>query len=60
MSTFSANTVDEAKCTMFENLQVFLHLHLKFGKSAIRNPKNFCVKNINMDIKNAEFLRSIF
>jgi hypothetical protein len=26
---------------MFENTQIFPHLHLKFAKSAIMTPKNF-------------------
>jgi hypothetical protein len=31
-------------CIIFENVQFFSHLHLKFATSA----KNFVVKNINM------------
>ncbi len=42
MNTFSANTVDVAKCTVFEKCTGFLHLHLKFAKSAIMiTKKNF-------------------
>ncbi len=40
---------------MFENLQFFSHLHLKYAKSAIRTQTFFFLKNINMGIKNAEF-----
>jgi hypothetical protein len=40
---------------MFENVQFFSHLHLKYAKSAIMTPKFFFLKNINMGIKNAEF-----
>ncbi len=40
---------------MFENVQFFSHLHFKIAKSAIMTPKNFCLKNINMGIKKAEF-----
>ncbi len=38
---------------MFENVQFFSHLHLKYTKSAIMTPKNFFLKNINMGIKKA-------
>jgi hypothetical protein len=34
-----------SKCT------VFLHLHLKYAKSAIMTQTNFFLKNINMGIK---------
>ncbi len=40
---------------MFENVQFFSHLHLKYAKSAIMIPKNFFLKNIIMGIQNAEF-----
>jgi hypothetical protein len=40
---------------MFENVQFFSHLHLKYTKSANMTQKNFFLKNINMGIKNAEF-----
>jgi len=33
---------------MFENVQFFSHLHLKYAKSAIMTPKKFILKNINM------------
>ncbi len=36
---------------MFENVQIFSHLHLKYAKSAIMTQKNFFLKNINMGIK---------
>ncbi len=36
---------------MFENVQFFSHLHLKYAKSTIRTQKIFFLKNINMDIK---------
>ncbi len=36
-------------CKMFENVQFFSHLHLKFAKSAIMTQKKFFVKNINID-----------
>ncbi len=36
---------------MFENVQFFSHLHLKYTKSANMTQKNFFVKNINMGIK---------
>ncbi len=42
-------------CKMFENVQFFSHLHLKYAKSAIMTQKIFFLKNINMGIKNAEF-----
>jgi hypothetical protein len=34
----------------------FLHLHLKFAKSAIMNQEKFFVKNMNMGIKNRRIL----
>ncbi len=40
---------------MFQNVQFFSHLHLKYAKSAIMTQKKFFFKNINMGIKNAEF-----
>ncbi len=41
---------------MFENVQFFSHLHLKYAKSAIMTQKNFFLTNIIMGIKkNAEF-----
>jgi hypothetical protein len=41
---------------MFENVQFFSHLHLKYAKSAIMTQKNFFLKNINFGYqKNAEF-----
>ncbi len=40
---------------MFENVQFFSHLHLKYVKSAVMTQKNFFLKNIIMSQKNAEF-----
>ncbi len=40
---------------MFENVQFFLHLHLKLAKSALMTQKYFPAKDINIGIKNAEF-----
>ncbi len=39
---------------MFENVQFFSHLHLKYSKSAIMTQKIFFVKNINMGIKKTQ------
>ncbi len=39
---------------MFENVQFFSHLHLKYAKSAIMT-QFFFFFNINMVSKNAEF-----
>ncbi len=36
---------------MFENVQFFSHLHLKYAKSAIMTEKKFFLKNIIMGIK---------
>ena len=36
---------------MFENVQFFSHLHLKYAKSAIMTQNKFFGKNINMCIK---------
>ncbi len=36
---------------MFENVQFFSHMHLKYAKSAIMTQKKFFLKNINMGIK---------
>ncbi len=41
-------------CKMFENVQIFSHLHLKYAKSAIMTQKNFFLKNINMGIKKTQ------
>ncbi len=38
---------------MFENVQFFSHLHLKYAKSAIITKKNF-FKNINMGFKKTQ------
>jgi hypothetical protein len=43
-------------CKMFENVQFFSNLLFNFAKIAIMTKKNFFVKNINMGIKNAEFM----
>jgi hypothetical protein len=42
---------------MFENVQFFSHLHLKYAKSAIMTQKKFFLKNFDMGwvSKNAEF-----
>jgi hypothetical protein len=34
---------------MFETVQFFVHLHLKFAKNAIMTPKKFSLKNINLN-----------
>ncbi len=39
---------------MFENVQFFSHLHLKYANSAIMTPKIFFLKNINMGIKKTQ------
>jgi hypothetical protein len=39
---------------MFEKVQFFSHLHLKYAKSAIMTPKNFILKNIIMGIKKTQ------
>jgi len=39
---------------MFENVQFFSHLHLKYAKSAIMTQKIFFLKNINMGIKKTQ------
>ncbi len=36
---------------MFENVQFFSHLHLKYAKSAIMTQKKIFLKNIIMGIK---------
>ncbi len=36
---------------MFENVQFFSHLHLKYAKSAIKTPKKIFLKNIIMSIQ---------
>jgi hypothetical protein len=41
---------------MFEYVQFFSHLHLKYAKSAIMTPKKIFLKNINMDIKKRRIL----
>ncbi len=41
---------------MFENVQFFSHLHLKYTNSANMTPKNFFFKNINMGIKKRRIL----
>jgi hypothetical protein len=38
-------------CKMFENVQFFSHLHLKYAKSAHMTQKIFFLKNIIMGIK---------
>jgi hypothetical protein len=43
-------------CKMFENVQFFSHLHLKYAKSAIMTQKIFLLKNINMGIKKRRIL----
>ncbi len=41
---------------MFENVQIFSHLHLKYAKSAIMTQKNFFLKKYQYGYqKNAEF-----
>ncbi len=39
---------------MFENVQIFSHLHLKYAKSAIMTQKIFFLKNINKGIKKTQ------
>ncbi len=39
---------------MFENVQIFSHLHLKYAKSAIMTQKKIILKNINMGINNTQ------
>ncbi len=39
---------------MFENVQFFSHLHLKYAKSAIMTQKIFFLKNTNMGIKKTQ------
>ncbi len=39
---------------MFENVQFFSHLHLKYTKSAIMTQKFLFLKNINMGIKKTQ------
>ncbi len=39
---------------MFENKQLFSHLHLKYAKSAIMTKKNFFLKNIIMGNKKTQ------
>ncbi len=41
---------------MFENVQFFSHLHLKYAKSAIMTQNIFFLKNINMGIKKRRIL----
>jgi hypothetical protein len=41
---------------MFENVQFFSHLHLKYAKSAIMTQTIFFFKNINMGIKKRRIL----
>jgi hypothetical protein len=41
---------------MFENVQFFSHLHLKYAKSAIMTQQIFSFKNINMGIKKRRIL----
>jgi hypothetical protein len=43
-------------CKMFENVQFFSHLHLKYAKSAIMTQNNFFLKNINVGIKKRRIL----
>ncbi len=40
---------------MFENVQFFSHLHLKYAKSAIMFQKKFFLKNIIMGIKKTHY-----
>jgi hypothetical protein len=44
---------------MFDKVQFFSHLHLKYAKSAIMTPKIFFLKNINMGIKKTQNLMLI-
>ena len=39
---------------MFENVQFFSHLHLKYAKSAIMTQKIFFLKNIIMGIQKTQ------
>ncbi len=39
---------------MFENVQFFSHLHLKYAKSAIMTQKKIFMKNIIMGIKKTQ------
>jgi hypothetical protein len=39
---------------MFENVQFFSHLHLKYDKGAIMTQKFYSLKNINMGIKKTQ------
>ncbi len=39
---------------MFENVQIFSHMHFKIAKSAIMTQNFFFLKNINMGIKNTQ------
>ncbi len=39
---------------MFENVQFFSHLHLKYAKSTIMTQKIFFLKNIIMGIKKTQ------
>jgi hypothetical protein len=41
---------------MFENVQFFSHLHLKYAKSAVMTQKKYFLKNINMGIKKRRIL----
>jgi hypothetical protein len=41
---------------MFENVQFFSHLHLKYAKSAIMTQNIFFFKNNNLDIKKRRIL----
>ncbi len=36
---------------MFENVQFFSHLHLKYAKSAMMTPKKIVLEKFNMGIK---------
>ncbi len=39
---------------MFESVQFFSHLYLKYAKSAIMTQKIFVLKNINMGIRKTQ------
>jgi hypothetical protein len=41
---------------MFENVQLFSHLHLKYAKSAIMTHNIFFLQNINMGKKKQNFM----
>jgi hypothetical protein len=41
---------------MFENVQFFSHLHLKYGKIAIMTEKKIFLQNINLGIKKRRIL----